>query len=134
MYTTVPRLLRLVDELTNWYVRFNRKRLKAENGTEEAIVALNTLFEVLLTLCQTMAPFTPFITEMMYQKLKSFMPPSTEDTRSVHFLMFPNVKTQYFDPEIERAMSRLQKVIELTRVMRDKRNLPLKVEMTLNFP
>lgn len=54
LYTVVPRLLDLVDMLTNWYVRFNRKRLKGENGVEDAKQALNTLFEVLFTLCKTM--------------------------------------------------------------------------------
>ena len=54
LYTVVPRLLDLVDELTNWYIRFNRKRLKGENGQEDTTSALNTLFETLFTLCRTM--------------------------------------------------------------------------------
>lgn len=54
LYTVVPRLLDLVEELTNWYVRFNRRRLKAESGPEDAVVALTCLFEALLTLCRTL--------------------------------------------------------------------------------
>ncbi len=54
LYTIIPRLLDLVDELTNWYIRFNRKRLKGENGIEDTLAALNTLFETLFTLCRTM--------------------------------------------------------------------------------
>ncbi|KAG9119815.1 isoleucine--tRNA ligase, partial [Ceratobasidium sp. 392] len=54
LYTIMPRLLDLVDELTNWYIRFNRKRLKGEDGSEVAVAALNTLFETLFTLCRTM--------------------------------------------------------------------------------
>lgn len=54
LYTVVPQMLDLVDELTNWYIRFNRRRLKGENGPEDAVVALNTLFETLFTLCRTM--------------------------------------------------------------------------------
>jgi len=54
LYTIVPRLLDLVDELTNWYIRFNRKRLKGEDGLEDTVLALNTLFETLFTLCRTM--------------------------------------------------------------------------------
>ncbi len=50
----VPRLLNLIDELTNWYIRFNRKRLKGENGLEDARAALQTLFEVLFTLSKMM--------------------------------------------------------------------------------
>ncbi len=54
LYTIIPRLLDLVDELTNWYIRFNRKRLKGENGEDDTLSALNTLFEALFTLCRTM--------------------------------------------------------------------------------
>jgi isoleucyl-tRNA synthetase len=58
LYTVTPRLLTLIDTLTNWYIRFNRKRLKGENGPEDAVVALNVLFEVLLTLSKLMVmPF-----------------------------------------------------------------------------
>jgi isoleucyl-tRNA synthetase len=54
LYTIIPRLLELIDELTNWYIRFNRKRLKGEDGKEDTYAALNTLFETLFTLCRTM--------------------------------------------------------------------------------
>lgn len=54
LYTIIPRLLDLIDELTNWYIRFNRKRLKGEDGKEDTMTALNTLFETLFTLCRTM--------------------------------------------------------------------------------
>ena len=57
LYTILPRLLDLVDELTNWYIRFNRKRLKGEDGVEDTVAALNTLFETLFTLCRTMVRF-----------------------------------------------------------------------------
>ena len=58
LYTIIPRLLDLIDELTNWYIRFNRKRLKGEDGKEDTIAALNTLFEALFTLCRTMVRFS----------------------------------------------------------------------------
>ena len=54
LYTIIPRLLDLIDELTNWYIRFNRRRLKGEDGKEDTQAALNTLFETLFTLCRTM--------------------------------------------------------------------------------
>lgn len=54
LYTIIGRLLGLIDEITNWYIRFNRKRLKGENGKEDTTAALNTLFETLFTLTRTM--------------------------------------------------------------------------------
>ncbi|XP_015415308.1 PREDICTED: isoleucine--tRNA ligase, cytoplasmic, partial [Myotis davidii] len=66
LYTVVPRLVKFVDVLTNWYVRMNRRRLKGENGMEDCVTALETLFSVLLSLCRLMvrffAPYTPFLT------------------------------------------------------------------------
>ena len=90
---------------------------------------MNTLFEVLLTLCLTMAPFTPFLSENMYQTLKQFIPKNANivDDRSVHFLDFPTVREEYFDPEIERAVGRMQAVIELGLTTREKKNISLKV-------
>ncbi|KAG6836845.1 Isoleucine--tRNA ligase, cytoplasmic [Arthromyces matolae] len=131
LYTIIPRLLDLVDELTNWYIRFNRKRLKGEDGKEDTIVALNTLFETLFTLCRTMSSYTPFLTENLYQSLRQFIPEDSAagDTRSVHFLGFPEVKEEYFDVEIERQVQHMQAVIDLTRYIREKNNLSLKVPL-----
>lgn len=58
----VPYLVRFIDSLTNVYVRYNRKRLKGRNGLEDSELALSALYDVLLTVCKVMAPFTPFFT------------------------------------------------------------------------
>ncbi|KAB5589114.1 Isoleucyl-tRNA synthetase [Ceratobasidium theobromae] len=131
LYTILPRLLALVDELTNWYIRFNRKRLKGEDGPEVTVAALNTLFETLFTLCRTMSSYTPFITENIYQGLRPFIPksPDVVDDRSIHFLLFPEVKEEYFDSVIERQVKRMQSVIELTRTLRERHNRALKTPL-----
>jgi isoleucyl-tRNA synthetase len=128
LYTVVPRLLGLIDDTTNWYIRFNRKRLKGENGKDDTLHALNTLFEVLYTLCRGLAPFTPFLTDTIYQKLLPHIPKELqgEDIRCVHFLPFPEVRKELFNPEIERRVARMQKVIELGRYSREKRTVGLK--------
>ncbi|TFY57073.1 hypothetical protein EVJ58_g7246 [Rhodofomes roseus] len=130
LYTILPRLLDLIDELTNWYIRFNRKRLKGEDGMEDTVAALNTLFETLFTLCRTMSSYTPFLTENLYQALRPFIPedPNAE-VRSIHFLAFPEVKEEYFDAVIERQVKRMQSVIELTRNIRERHNLSLKTPL-----
>ncbi|KAL5507433.1 ILS1_2 [Sanghuangporus vaninii] len=131
LYTIVPRLLDLVDELTNWYIRFNRRRLKGEDGVEDTLTALNTLFETLFTLCRTMSSYTPFLTENIYQALRPFIPqdPQETDTRSIHFLLLPEVKEEYFDETIERQVKRMQTIIELARAIRDKFTLSLKTPL-----
>lgn len=75
LYNVTPRLVKFVDNLTNWYVRFNRRRLKGDGGREDCLCALETLCAVLLSMIRVMAPFTPFITETMYQNLKKIVEP-----------------------------------------------------------
>lgn len=131
LYTVVPRLLCLIDDTTNWYIRFNRKRLKGEFGVNDTKHALNTLFEVLFTLVRGLAPFIPFITETIYQRLLPHIPESLrgEDTRSVHFLAYPSVREDLFDALVERRVSRMQRVIELARVSRERRTIGLKTPL-----
>ena len=121
-------MLELIDNTTNWYIRFNRKRLKGENGLDDTLHALNTLFEVIYTLCRGLAPFTPFLTDTIYLKLLPFIPKDiqAEDARSVHFLPFPEVREELFNPDVERRVQRMQKVIELGRYSREKRSVGLK--------
>ncbi|XP_005149441.2 isoleucine--tRNA ligase, cytoplasmic [Melopsittacus undulatus] len=129
LYTVVPRLVKFVDILTNWYVRMNRRRLKGENGTEDCIMALETLFSVLFSMCRLMAPYTPFITELMYQNLKTLIDPASvqeKNTESIHYLMLPQVREDLIDKRIESAVSCLQSVIELGRVIRDRKTIPVK--------
>ncbi|XP_071611493.1 isoleucine--tRNA ligase, cytoplasmic [Heliangelus exortis] len=129
LYTVVPRLVKFVDILTNWYVRMNRRRLKGENGTEDCIMALETLFRVLFSMCRLMAPYTPFITELMYQNLKTLIDPASvqeKNTESIHYLMLPQTREDLIDKKIENAVSCLQSVIELGRVIRDRKTIPVK--------
>lgn len=121
----------MIDNTTNWYIRFNRRRLKGENGLEDTKHALNALFEVLFTLCRGLAPFTPFITDNIYQRLLPHIPQKLqqEDSRSIHFLPFPEVRKELFDAAVERRVSRMQKVIELARVSRERRTIGLKTPL-----
>ncbi|KAI9709142.1 MAG: isoleucine--tRNA ligase [Bogoriella megaspora] len=131
LYTVTPRLLGLLDSVTNWYIRFNRSRLKGENGTEDTLNALNTLFDVLFTLIRGLAPFTPFIADSLYIRLEPYIPQDLKaaDARSVHFLAFPEVRAELFDEVIERRVARMQRVIELGRVSRERRTIGLKTPL-----
>lgn len=131
LYTVVPGLLKLVDDLTNWYIRLNRSRLKGENGVDDALKALNTLFEALFVLVRAMAPFTPFLSETVYQKMKSSLPDSfhATDGRSVHFLDYPVVREELKDDKTETAVGRMQKVIELGRNIRERKTIGLKIPL-----
>ncbi|QSL66508.1 hypothetical protein MERGE_000888 [Pneumocystis wakefieldiae] len=130
LYTVVPVLLKLIEDMTNWYIRFNRRRLKGEYGKDDTLTALNVLFDVLYTLCRTMAPFTPFLTEAIYQNLKKYIPETTEqDVRSIHFISFPDVIEERFEFDVERKFNRMQKVVDLARKLREKKSIGLKVPL-----
>ncbi|KAH8586230.1 isoleucyl-tRNA synthetase [Bisporella sp. PMI_857] len=132
LYTVVPQLLGLIDNSTNWYIRFNRRRLKGELGLEDTQHALNTLFEILFTLVRALAPFIPFLTETIYQRIRIFLPEflHSEDMRSIHFLPFPDIREELFDEEVERRVGRMQRVIELGRISRERRTIGLKQPLT----
>ncbi|CAK9295369.1 unnamed protein product [Gordionus sp. m RMFG-2023] len=127
LFTVVPKLMKFIDNLTNWYVRFNRKRLKGENGDEDCKLALDTLFTVIFSLCRMMAPFTPFLTEYMYQNLRKVIQTEQgERTLSIHHLMLPKTNLKMINKDIEKSVECMQTVIELGRLIRDRKNMPIK--------
>eukprot|EP00835_Amoeboradix_gromovi_P004479 NODE_351_length_10383_cov_0.336153.p1 type:complete len:873 gc:universal NODE_351_length_10383_cov_0.336153:234-2852(+) len=135
--TVVGKLLGFIDQLTNWYIRFNRKRLKGENGLEDCLFAMNTLFQVLLTISRLMAPFTPFMAECLYLKLKQFTTDeqllqncceglNKDETLSVHFMKYPTPNKVLYNANIVTSISSMQRVIELVRLIREQQQLSLK--------
>lgn len=123
LYTVIPRLVKFIEDLTNWYVRLNRKRLKGDE--EDVDVALQTLFYVILTMCHLMAPFTPFLTEHMYQNLKQALPKEQQED-SIHYTMIPEPVTNLSNSAVERRLAAMQAVITLGRQARDKAKIPIK--------
>jgi isoleucyl-tRNA synthetase len=102
LYTVVPKLLGFLEQLTNWYVRLNRNRLKGDHGNEEWIAGLNVLYESILKVSVLMAPFTPFLTEMLYQNLKSCLPEGhVLNQPSIHFLSMPTFDESLVNESID---------------------------------
>ncbi|KAJ9574051.1 hypothetical protein L9F63_008577, partial [Diploptera punctata] len=125
LYTVIPRLVKFIDNLTNWYVRMNRKRLKGEGGAVDCHDALHTLYQVLYSMIRIMAPFTPFLTEIMYQNLRHFL--SAESVMdSIHYIMLPEPTSALINEDIEKSVALMQTVIDLGRVIRDRKTIPVK--------
>eukprot|EP00439_Symbiodinium_sp_Y106_P005573 s1623_g1.t1 len=90
LYTVVPQLVDFLEDLTNWYVRLNRDRMRGSNGLEEAFTSLSALYEVLLNVTVCLAPVVPFITEHIYQNLARALPDGHPlKAKSVHWVMIP---------------------------------------------
>ena len=128
LYTVLPRLVKFIDTLCNWYVRLNRKRFRGETGSEDSYLALNTMFNVLYTMLRLCAPFIPFLTETMYQKLKPYLGTASQtlEYESIHYLLVPEVNESLIDAETEKLVALMQKVIVLGRTIRDRKTLPLR--------
>jgi isoleucyl-tRNA synthetase len=96
------------DKLSNWYVRRSRRRFwKSEQGADKQ-AAYQTLYTVLLTLAKLFAPIIPFLTETMYQNLKTADMPE-----SVHLCDFPTVDARCIDAELSDEMNSLLSLVSL---------------------
>ena len=111
--TTVVRnvVTFLNDDLSNWYIRINRRRFWESELTESKKSVYLTTYEVLVNLCLIMAPITPFITEEIYQNL------TCED--SVHLADFPKHKEEYINEEVEDKMDLVRDICSLGRFARE---------------
>jgi len=132
LYQVVKPLLSFLEKLSNWYVRLNRTRMKGEEGVVEQQRSLNVLFEVLINTNILMASITPFLTEFMYQNMKNGISDADEHLKqdSIHFLQIPEVDEARIDKSIEEKVSRMQSAIENGRLIRDRKNLPVKTPLS----
>jgi len=137
----MPALVRFGTQLTNWYVRLNRDRLKGVEGDDDDVeTGLQVFYDVLLNVTTIMAPFTPFITEYFYQHLRKMQPSYAEAANgggstnpvmpgksdSVHFLKLPSYNSSLLNEDAVEAMETLQTIVELGRNIREKRLINLK--------
>ncbi len=111
-----------IDQLSNWYVRRNRRRFWKSEISENKISAYQTLYECLLTIAKLTSPFAPFIAEELYQNLNSVS--KKETSESVHLVEFPEVGK--IDLLLEEKMDIAQRVVYLSRAMRAKGNLKVR--------
>jgi isoleucyl-tRNA synthetase len=71
LYNVVGHTLKFLEELTNWYLRLNRPRMKGDEGLDEQLASLNTLFDVLLNTTILMSCITPFLSDFIYLNMKN---------------------------------------------------------------
>ena len=99
-----------IDELSNWYIRRNRRRFwKSENDADKA-AAYQTLYECLVTLARLLAPFIPFVTEEMYQNLVA-RSRSSMRRESIHLTEFPAPDLERIDEALSRDMDAVLEVV-----------------------
>jgi isoleucyl-tRNA synthetase len=117
LYNVVPRLVRFIDDLTNWYVRRSRPRFWKSADDADKACAYATLYEVLVGFSKVLAPFMPFLTETVYQKLVRTVDASAPE--SVHYSDYPTQQSDLIDPELEARMQVVRDVVALGRKLRE---------------
>jgi len=114
---------KFVDDLTNWYIRLNRKRFWKGEMDFDKISAYQTLYEVLINFSKLISPFVPFISEEVYQSLKG---ESNAFKESVHLEDYPESKLDLIDLELEKRMEFIRDIVELGRSARKKSNIKIR--------
>jgi len=116
--TSAGRRIRdaIVDELSNWYVRRNRRRFWRGDGGHDSLSAYATLHAALVRIATLMAPLAPFIADELYANLVVRLNPEAPD--SVHLAAWPEVDAAAIDHELLEDMATLQRVVELGRAAR----------------
>lgn len=105
-----------VEDLSNWYVRLSRRRFWRSENDEDKLAAYQTLYAVLVGLARLLTPFTPFLSEEMYQNLVRSADESAP--LSVHFLDLPSVDESLCDAALTREMQTVMDVVSLGRAAR----------------
>ena len=128
LFNVVPALLDFIEELTNWYLRLNRTRCWAPDISGDKIAAYSTLYNTLYELSLLMAPFTPFLSEYIYQELAA-LDGAKPKPESVHLCSYPIVETQQQKPELETAVARMRDLILLGRKKREEVKIGLRTPL-----
>ena len=110
-----------IDQVSNWYVRRNRRRFwKSELGKDKT-AAYQTLFECLVAIIKMTAPIAPFLADDMYRNLMNAT--KREPHESVHISRMLECNRAAIDPDLEKRMDIAQRIVGLVRAMRAKTNL-----------
>lgn len=118
----------LVDDISNFYVRVNRKRFWKIGEDEDKLQVYYLLYTAIKKMTQVIAPIIPFMTEEIWQNMvRSFEP---NEAKSVHLSNYPTPIAEYEDEEILKEVEEMRKVIGLGLMLRNEKQL--KVRQPLN--
>ena len=129
LYAVIPPILGFIDHLTNWYVRRSRRRFWKDRGEDDAdkLSAFATLYDVLVTFSEVLAPVLPFITEKIYRTLVASCDPSAPP--SLHLRDFPEPRTERIDIGLEEGMALARTVVKLTHALRKQHNIRVRLPL-----
>jgi len=112
------------DNLSNWYVRLNRKRFWGGEMTKDKLAAYQTLYTCLETIAKLMAPISPFYADKLFCDL--VVVSKTEDAESVHLSDFPKYDENVIDKDLEEQMKIAQDISSMVLALRRKVNIKVR--------
>ena len=107
------------DDLSNWYVRLNRKRFWGKDMSDDKRSAYQTLYTCLMTVAKLLAPFAPFYADQLYKDLGG-------ELDSVHLDTFPTADETAIDEDLEARMQMAQKITSMVLALRRKVNIKVR--------
>ncbi len=116
------------ENLSNWYVRLNRKRFWGGGMTEDKLAAYQTLYTCLETVAMLAAPFAPFICDRIFCDLNAVSGRRSDE--SVHLSTFPEADASLIDKELEEMMSLAQRISSMVLALRRKVNIKVRQPLT----
>ncbi len=116
------------ENLSNWYVRLNRKRFWGGGLTHDKLAAYQTLYTCLETVAMLAAPIAPFISDRIFTDLNAVSGRHTDE--SVHLASFPEADKTLIDAELEEMMSLAQRVSSMVLALRRKVNIKVRQPLT----
>ena len=112
------------DNLSNWYVRLNRKRFWGGEFTQDKLSAYQTLYTCLETVAKLMSPIAPFYADKLYMDLVTAT--GRDNVVSVHLAKFPEYEEEMIDKELEVRMQMAQDVTSMVLALRRKVNIKVR--------
>lgn len=112
------------DDLSNWYVRLNRKRFWGKEMSKDKLSAYQTLYTCLETVAKLLAPFAPFYSDQLYLDLTKATGRGGE--QSVHLAKYPEADESFIDSDLEIRMGMAQKITSMVLALRRKVNIKVR--------
>ena len=112
------------DDLSNWYVRLNRKRFWGKEMSQDKLSAYQTLYTCLETVAKLLAPFAPFYADQLYLDLTKAT--GRDNVCSVHLAKFPEADETFIDKDLEQRMGMAQKITSMVLALRRKVNIKVR--------
>lgn len=125
---SVEPFVTFIEQLTNWYIRRSRRRFWSDEATKDREEAFYTLYTVLVQLTKVIAPFVPFISDVIFKNLAL-----ASDPESVHLSDYPTYRPELRDEHLEASMQKVQDAVSLGHALRKEHSFKVRQPLATAF-